>query len=80
MVIELDDYIKLKLHDASNNWSGLTVLAILAPGLCAPVILGLPFLSHNEIIVNIKEWTAIAKKTGFNLLNPSVQRRAKENL
>ena len=78
-MIKLNDSIKLKLHDALNKWSALTVLAIITPGLCAPVILGLLFLSHNEIIVGVKALTAIEKKTDFNFLNPSVQRRAKEN-
>lgn len=78
-MIKLNDSIKLKLHDALNNWSALTVLEIITPGLCAPVILGLLFLSHNEIIVGVKELTAI-EKNDFNFLNPSVQRKAKENL
>ena len=36
-------------------WTAHTVHAIVTPGLCAPVILGLPFMSHNEIVVNTKE-------------------------
>jgi hypothetical protein len=44
---ELTEWVKLKLHDPSFFYSARTVRAIIAPGLCSPVILGLPFLVHN---------------------------------
>ena len=43
--------------------------AIVALGLCAPMILGLPFLKHNDIVVDASAHTAIDKKSAFNLLN-----------
>jgi hypothetical protein len=46
------------------------VRAIVAPGLCAPVILGLPFLSHNNIVIDHAARTAIDKTSNFDLLNP----------
>ncbi|KAH9010868.1 hypothetical protein EDB85DRAFT_2160526 [Lactarius pseudohatsudake] len=61
--------------DASENSLSLstTLHAVIAPGLCAPVILGLPFLSNNKIVCNYAERTCLV--TGINppydLLAPS---------
>jgi hypothetical protein len=68
--IELTEYVKLHLYDLSNYWTSKTVQAIIAPLLCAPVILGLPFLTHNTIIVDHAAQTETDKTTGFDLLHP----------
>ena len=47
--------------------------AVIALNLVAPVILGLPFLSHNSIVVDHAACTAIDKQNNFDLLNPSVR-------
>ena len=39
--------------------------------LCVPVLLGLPFLVHNDIVINHMEWIVIDKTSGLNLLNPT---------
>jgi hypothetical protein len=70
--IQFSDYVKLQLHDPSALWSSRTVRAIIAPGLCAPMILGLPFLKHNDIVVDASACTAIDKKSAFDLLNPVI--------
>ncbi|KIM86037.1 hypothetical protein PILCRDRAFT_5110 [Piloderma croceum F 1598] len=59
---EFSEYIKLQLHDLSSYWSSKTICAIVMPGLCSPMILGLPFLSHNDIVVDASACTAIDKK------------------
>ena len=68
--IELYDYVKLHLCDPSNFWTAHMVRAIIAPRLCAPVILGLPFLAHNNIVIDHAVRTAVNKCTGFDLLHP----------
>jgi hypothetical protein len=40
------------------------------PSLCAPIILGLPFLLHNNIIIDHAARTVIDKLSNFDLLNP----------
>ncbi len=54
-----------------NRWSSWTVHAIIAPGLCTDIILGLPFLAANHIIVDHRHHTCISLPSGFDLLNPS---------
>jgi hypothetical protein len=71
VVVKLTEYVKLQLYDPNCWWSSKTVRAIIAPGLCSPVILGLPFLSHNRIVVDHHARTAIDKTTGFDILNPA---------
>jgi len=47
--------------------------AIIAPNLVSPVILGLPFLSHNSIVVDHATRTAIDKLQNFDLMNPTIR-------
>ena len=68
--LQLNEFVKLKLHDSLNAWTAKTVCTIIVPGLCSPVILGLPFLSHNHIAVDAKDHTSITKESGCDLLNP----------
>lgn len=69
--LELSEYVKLKLYDPVWNWTSKTIRAIIAPSLCAPVILGLPFLAHNNIVIDHALQTAIDKVSGFDLLHPT---------
>ncbi|KAF9028686.1 hypothetical protein BDZ89DRAFT_919181, partial [Hymenopellis radicata] len=39
----LTDYVKLRCRDVNNFWTSRTVKAVVAPSLCSPMILGLPF-------------------------------------
>lgn len=45
------------------------VCALVAPGLCAKVFLGLPWLAHNNIVVDHSLCSAVDKTCGFDLLN-----------
>ena len=67
----LHHYVKFVVTSIDNAWTSKTVHAIIAPGLCMPVILGLLFLTHNDIVTNHKERSCIDKKTGYNLMNPT---------
>jgi Aspartyl protease len=49
VTVELTKYVKLKVYDSSSWWCVKSVCAIITPGLCSPVLLGLPFLSQNHI-------------------------------
>src|ERR1700683_4120554 len=43
----------------------------MAPNLIAPVILGLPLLSHNSIVVDHTTHTVMNKQQKSDLMNPS---------
>ncbi|KAK0441374.1 hypothetical protein EV421DRAFT_1904830 [Armillaria borealis] len=72
----LTKWVKLKLYDRQKAWSSRTVRAIIAPGLCSDIILGLPFLAVNNLVIDATERSVIDKLSGFNLLqvpsSPSV--------
>ena len=51
-------------------WTSKSVTALIAPGLCVPVILGLPFLIHNCIVTDHAAHTCIDKNLNYDLLNP----------
>jgi len=67
---ELFDYIKISFTSLDSVWTSRKAKAIITPGLCAPVILGLPFLQHNSIVTDHADCSCIDKKTNYDLLNP----------
>jgi len=52
------------------TWTSKTVKALIAPGLCVLVILGLPFLIQNTIVTDHAAHSCIDKTTNYNLLDP----------
>jgi hypothetical protein len=71
-IMELHEWVPLRLEDPSGLWKAWTVKAIVTLSLCAPVILGLPFLAHNHIVIDHADRTAVQKDTGFDLLGKNV--------
>ena len=81
--VTLHEFVKLSLYDTSGEYWAKPVHTVVTLNLCCPVLLGLPFLSHNNIVVDHVKWTAIDKSQGFDLLNPSIQsslQRPKKNM
>ncbi|KAF8905120.1 hypothetical protein CPB84DRAFT_1845198 [Gymnopilus junonius] len=70
--MSLSQYVKLSITTLDNAWTSKTVHALVAPGLCMPIILGLPFLLHNKLVIDPDSCTCIDKTTGYDLLNPPV--------
>ena len=70
----LSHFVKFKATSLDGIWTSRTVYAIIAPGLCMPIIFGLPFLEFNGIISDHSRRACIHKKTGYNLINPVIPR------
>ena len=68
----LVNYIKFSVTSLDNAWTSKPIFAIIAPGLCLPLILGLPFLVKNNIIIDHADRTAVVKVSSYNLLNPPI--------
>jgi reverse transcriptase-like protein/integrase-like protein/chromodomain-containing protein len=66
----LTHYVKLRTTSIDGQWTSRLIFAIVAPGLCMPIILGLPFLTHNSIICDHEIRSCVHKKSGYNLLDP----------
>ena len=45
-------WVKLNISSVCSSWNSRMVRAIVAPRLCAPVLLGRPFLKFNDIDVD----------------------------
>lgn len=58
-----------------SAWTSRTIKAVITPMLCLPLLLGLPFLSINQIIADFEHHTVIDKNTNYNLLKPPVAKR-----
>ncbi|PBK81841.1 hypothetical protein ARMGADRAFT_1090906 [Armillaria gallica] len=48
----LTKFVHVQLHDTNNLFSAHKTHAIITPGLCTDIILGLLFLSHNNITIS----------------------------
>jgi len=73
-VTTLYNCITFSVSSLNNAWSSLSVTAIVAPGLCTNILLGLPFLVHNKIVIDADACSAIHKPSGFDLLNEDAVR------
>ncbi|KIO09532.1 hypothetical protein M404DRAFT_22030 [Pisolithus tinctorius Marx 270] len=69
-VMSLENYVTLSCLSPDSCFRLRSVCAIIAPRLCTPLLLGLPFLSHNNFIINHALRTCISKDTGYDLMNP----------
>ena len=65
-------YVKLRPFSSDSVFQSRVVHAVICPGLCMPVIFGLPFLEVNDIICDHKHRSCIVrdKNINYNLLNP----------
>ena len=68
----LDKFVILEPTSLDRTWTSRRVRALITPNLCMPVIFGLPFLSHNNIVTDHALRSCIDKKNGYNLLHPDV--------
>ena len=71
--VTFHDFVKLSLYDVSGEYCAKPVCAIVTSNLCCPILLGLPFLLHNNLTIDHSNRTAIDELQAFDLLNPSVR-------
>lgn len=68
---EVTEWVKFRISLPDNSWTSRTVQALLVPGLCTPVILGLPFFRRNGLIIDPVDHSLTEKTSGRNLLDAS---------
>ena len=70
---KLTHYITLEPSSLDGLFSSHPLHAVIAPGLCMPIILGLPFLTVNKIICNYvaRQCMATENEPPYNLLSKS---------
>jgi hypothetical protein len=66
--------VSLSLSATDNVWSSIQTTAVVVPRLIdnRNVILGLPWLVYNRIVMDYEKHSAVAKSSGYDLLNPPV--------
>jgi hypothetical protein len=69
----LYEYVKIAPFTPDFSYVSRTIRAIVMPGLCVPLLLGLPFLVMNNIVANFTACTAIDRECNFDLLNPPLR-------
>ena len=65
-----EEYVKLVLQSDHGVWKSGVHKMKVNKGLPFPIILGMPFLSSEQIVIDPDERTAIDKRSGYDLLNP----------
>ena len=67
--VSFDKYVTLQPSSVNNAWLSKLTRALLSNELCAPIILGLPFLQHNNLVIDHRLRIIIDKKCLFDLLD-----------
>ncbi len=67
---ELSSYVLLSVSSLDRAFHAKPVCALITPGLCMPIILGLPWLEKNQIVCDHADRSCYIKTTGYNLLHP----------
>ena len=68
------EYVKLELQSEQGICiSGVHKMKV-NKGLPFPIILGMPFLSSEQIVIDTQERTAVDKWSSFDLINPPLLR------
>ncbi|KAJ4496627.1 hypothetical protein C8R41DRAFT_761517, partial [Lentinula lateritia] len=68
----LTEFVRLKVGSIDGCFTSRSVPFIIAPGLCTQLLLGLPWLTHNNIVIDYAKRSCIHKPSGFDLLHPPV--------
>ena len=66
-----EEYVNLKLYSVDHHWESKTIHAIIAPGLCTKLLLGLSFLASHSIVIDYKDRTVIDKWCRKDLRKPN---------
>ena len=68
---KLTHYVILEPSSLDGLFSSHPLHAVIAPGLCMPMILGLPFLTVNKIVCNyaVRQCMATENEPPYNLLS-----------
>ncbi|KAI0730537.1 hypothetical protein C8Q76DRAFT_832673, partial [Earliella scabrosa] len=65
---ESSSYVRLRIALPDFSWTSVSCAAIVVPSLCAPVLLGKPFLESNHIVEDHSSRVLLHKPTMRNLL------------
>ncbi|KAH0580460.1 hypothetical protein H2248_001960 [Termitomyces sp. 'cryptogamus'] len=69
-LLHCKEYVKLELLAGKGAWSSGVSRAKINVGLPVPLLLGIPFLSSEQIVLDVHARTAIDKRTGFDIMAP----------
>ena len=66
--VVVKEFVKFRLVSPDRSWQSRKVYAKVTPSLFTELILGLPFLKRERILLDAKKHSAIAQRTGTDLL------------
>ncbi|KAJ4480367.1 hypothetical protein C8R41DRAFT_724973, partial [Lentinula lateritia] len=75
-IAPLTEYVLLKVSSVDGSFTSRNVPFVIAPNLCTQLLLGLPWLTHNSIVIDYTLRSCTHKPLGFDLLNNKPVTRA----
>ncbi|KAG5717878.1 hypothetical protein E4T56_gene1445 [Termitomyces sp. T112] len=70
LLLHCKEYVKLELLAGKGAWSSGVSRAKINVSLPVPLLLGIPFLSSKQIVLDVHAQTTIDKRTGFDIMAP----------
>ncbi|PPQ76896.1 hypothetical protein CVT24_008781 [Panaeolus cyanescens] len=67
--VKLFNYALITLTSLNSAFIAKPVIAFIVPDLCSDILLGMPFLTHNDISLHCRSRRVIHNPSGFDLLN-----------
>ncbi|KAG6859291.1 hypothetical protein C0995_009936, partial [Termitomyces sp. Mi166 len=68
------EFVQLEVVSGRGAWRSWEFRAKVNTSLPVPLLLGMPFLSTEYVVLDLRAQTAINKRTGYNLANPNAHR------
>ncbi|PPQ80795.1 hypothetical protein CVT24_011431 [Panaeolus cyanescens] len=67
--VKLFNYALITLTSLNSAFIAKPIIAFIVPDLCSDILLGMPFLTHNDISLHCRSRRVIHNPSGFDLLN-----------
>ncbi|KAG6883543.1 hypothetical protein C0992_008516 [Termitomyces sp. T32_za158] len=68
--LKCTEYVRLEATVGNRVWKSKAFRAKVNVGLPVPLLLGIPFLSAENLVLDIKENTAVDKTMGIDIIHP----------
>jgi len=68
----LSCYINLSVFSIDSHFQSRSIRAVIAPNLVKSLLLGYPFLAHNNILIDHALCSCVVKDSNYDLFHPPV--------
>ena len=66
----LSCYVNLSVSSLDSRFQSHSIRTVIAPNLVKPLLLGYPFLAHNNILIDHTSHSYVVKGSNYDLFHP----------